>query len=71
MTTSEFQKSNAEGLAREKRSSLRLTDSERNHLLTLIEVNEQDGWYLAPREQYEARAKRIRQKILANGQIQP
>jgi hypothetical protein len=44
---------------------LRLTATECSHVLTLLDVNEREGWYFAPREQYEARAKRIRKKILA------
>ncbi len=44
---------------------LRLNVAECNHLLTLLGVNKREGWYFAPREQYEKRAERIRKKILA------
>lgn len=40
-----------------------LTPSEINHLLALISTNERDGWYLAPREQWDARSKRLRERL--------
>lgn len=51
------------GVAVKRLVRLHLTTAECNHILFLLEVNERDGWYLPPREQYEACAKRIRQKI--------
>lgn len=41
----------------------KLTNSEITHLITLIERNEEDGSYYAPREQYWVRSKRIKEKL--------
>jgi hypothetical protein len=42
---------------------LKLTKTEAEHLLTLIERNEDKGWYYAPKEQYWNRSERIKKKL--------
>lgn len=42
---------------------LKITKTEAEHLLTLIDRNEDEGWYFAPREQYWNRSKRIKAKL--------
>lgn len=46
-----------------KQLSIKLTKSEINHILTLIEVNERDGWYYGMAEQYRNRSEVIKQKL--------
>lgn len=42
---------------------LKLSKSEISHILSLIEVNEREGWYYAPKEQYWFRSNRIKKKL--------
>lgn len=42
---------------------MKFTNAEINHLLSLIEANERDGWYYAPRDQYWKRSERIKAKL--------
>ena len=44
---------------------VKLSKSEINHLLTLIDVNEREGWYYSPKNQYWDRSKRIKKKLSA------
>jgi hypothetical protein len=41
----------------------KLTKPEAEHLLTLIQNNEREGSYYAPKEQYWARSNRIKAKL--------
>lgn len=43
---------------------IKLTKPEINHLLGLIDLNEADGSYVAPKQQYWARHERIKTKLL-------
>jgi hypothetical protein len=45
-------------------SSLAFTKAEIRHLLYLIEVNERDGWYHSPREEYWKRSDRIKKHLM-------
>ncbi len=40
-----------------------LTEVEANHVIALMDDNEREGWYFAPREQYWKRHKRIKEKL--------
>ncbi len=42
---------------------LTLTHVEVNHLISLMDNNEREGWYFAPREQYWKRHERIKEKL--------
>ena len=45
---------------------LKLTKAEISHLLSLIEVNEREGWYYSPKEQYWRRSKQNKKEITGN-----
>jgi hypothetical protein len=42
----------------------KFTKAEINHLLTLIDRNENDGVYYSPKNQYWNRSERIKSKLL-------
>lgn len=42
---------------------LHLTAAECSHILSLLQVNDRDGWYYGPRMQYWTRSQRITDKI--------
>jgi len=42
-----------------------LTQGEKNHLLGLLLVNEREGWYYSPKNQYLKRHKRLKEKLEA------
>ena len=41
----------------------KLSGPEYNHLITLLDNNEYDGWYFGNEDQYWNRAERIRRKL--------
>ena len=43
----------------------KITKPEAEHLLTLIDRNEDKGWYYSPKEQYWNRSERIKKKLQA------
>lgn len=47
-----------------KNKEIKFTKSELSHILSLISQREQDGWYYAPKKQFEEREGRIAGKIL-------
>ena len=46
-----------------KQMTVKLTKSEINHLLHLVEKNEEDGSYTEPKDQYWKRSQRIKSKL--------
>ena len=44
--------------------TVKLTKSEIGHILTLISVNDREGWYYGNKEQYRKRSERIKYKLL-------
>ncbi len=50
---------------------LSLTDVEADHVRALLDQNERDGWYYAPREQYWKRHERIKEKLRLSRSEQP
>jgi len=42
---------------------LKLSKAEIKHILSLIEVNERDGWYYSPKGQYWDRSNKIKRKL--------
>lgn len=42
---------------------MKFTKSELSHILNLIYHRELEGWYYAPKEQFEKREKRIKEKL--------
>ena len=43
--------------------TVKLTKSEIGHILTLISVNDREGWYYGNKEQYRKRSERIKYKL--------
>ncbi len=42
---------------------MEFTRVEIDHLITLMDTNEREGWYFAPRKQYWKRHERIKEKL--------
>jgi hypothetical protein len=43
--------------------TVKLTKAEIGHILTLISVNDREGWYYGNKEQYRKRSERIKYKL--------
>jgi hypothetical protein len=48
---------------RMKLETITLTDSEIAHILTLINQNEEEGWYFGNKSQYWNRSEKIKDKL--------